>query len=342
MPEYGVQKFLYGTGALLALLIVIGLALPRYSRVEVRAPVDAHPATVFALVNDFRRVNLWAPRNAGDPNARVIYSGPPRGVGATVSWDGPVIGSGTQQITASRRYEFVETLINPGEPGEAKTRFDIAREGSGSAVTWAFEHDHGFNLVGRYFSLLLTGVLRREYENGIAALRDFAESLPRTDFGDLEIEHVFVEPNQIAYLEATSIPEPTAISEAMGKAYFEILSFIDEQGLTNAGPPMSIARSFSGAELRFDAAIPVRGISDTTSVDGRAVRLGTTYTGPAIRATHTGSYRTLGVTHRKIASYLAAFGIERNGDAWEVYVSDPTKVSDRELQTAVYYPVRER
>ena len=48
---------------------------------------------------------------------------------------------------------------------------------------------------------------------------------------------------------------------------------------------------------------------------------------------------TLGATHRKIAAYLAALGIERAGDAWESYVSDPTKVPESELLTYVYYPI---
>ena len=37
----------------------------------------------------------------------------------------------------------------------------------------------------------------------------------------------------------------------MGDAYFEILSFIDQHGLQEAGAPISITRSFSGAELLF-------------------------------------------------------------------------------------------
>mgnify|MGYP002064469261 CR=1 FL=1 len=36
----------------------------------------------------------------------------------------------------------------------------------------------------------------------------------------------------------------------------------------------------------------------------------------------------------------AALGIERNGDAWESYVSDPAKVPEAELVTLIYYPVR--
>ena len=341
MPEYGVQKFLYVIGALVALLIVVGLLLPRHSRVEVSTLVDAPPATVFALVNDFRRVDLWSPRTANDPNARVLFSGPNRGVGATVTWDGVIAGSGTQTIVESRPHEHVATTINPGEPGEARTWFDIEPGEGNTRVTWGFAHDHGLNLVGRYFALLLAGVVKREFETGIAALKDLAESLPRTDFGDLDVEHVIVEPQQIAYLPTTSLPEPAAISEAMGKAYFEILSFIDARGLVEAGAPMSIVRGFAGSQLRFDAAIPVGGVTAETARDGATVKLGQTYSGPAIRVRHVGSYRQLGSTHRKIAAYLAALGLERNGDAWETYISDPTRVPEAELLTDIYYPVRE-
>jgi effector-binding domain-containing protein/uncharacterized protein YndB with AHSA1/START domain len=340
VPEYGVQKFLYVIGAVVALLIIVGLLLPRHSRVEVSTLVDAPPATVFALVNDFRRVDLWSPRTATDPNARVTFSGPDRGVGATVTWDGAIVGSGTQTIVESRPYEHVATTINPGEPGEARTWFDIGPENGNTRVTWGFAHDHGLNLVGRYFGLLLSGVVTREFGNGIAALKELAESLPRTDFGDLEVEHLVVDPLQIAFLPMTAPPEASAISEAMGKAYFQILTFIDAHGLAEAGAPMSIVRGFAGSQLRFDAAIPVRGVTDATPRDAATVKLGYTYSGPAIRVRHVGSYRQLGATHRKIAAYLAALGLARNGDAWETYINDPTRVPEAELLTDIYYPVR--
>ena len=342
VPEYGVQKFLYAVGALLALLVLFGLALPRASLVEVSALIDAQPATVFALVNDFRRISLWAPKTANDPNARVVFSGPARGVGATISWDGMIVGSGTQTITASQPYNSVRTSINPGEAGEALTWFEIAGEGNQTKITWGFRHDYGLNLVGRYFALLFSGVVRREYEIGISSLKELAESLPRTDFSDLDVEHLVVEADQIAYRPTTSKPEPGSISNAMGEAYFDVLAYIDENGLTESGAPISIARSYVGANLRFDAAIPVTGVTDDTPAEDGKVKLGYTYGGPVIRVAHVGSYRMLGGTHRKIASYLAALGLERSGDAWEAYVNDPTRVAESDLLTYVYYPVRDR
>ena len=334
------QKLIYGIGAFLALLIIIGFALPRTHQIEVNTEIDAHPATVFALVNDFRRFSLWAPWANTDPNARFLYSGANRGEGAIVTWDGAIIGSGNQIITESRRYEYVGIAINQGESGEARSWFRLTPGLGTTIIIWGFEADYGTNIVGRYFASMLGGVVARDYRDGLAALKELAESLPSTDFSDVEIEHVVVEAIDIALLSTTSRPEPAAISEALGRAYFQILTFIDDNDLSDAGAPLSITRSFSGSELSFDAAIPVRGLTNDTPRDGTGVTVGQTYAGPVIRVRHMGSYKRLTTTHRKISAYLAALGIERNGAAWESYVSDPGKVAEVDLLTYVYYPIK--
>lgn len=333
------QKLIYGLGAFIALLIIIGFALPGSNRIEVTAEIDAHPATVFALVNDFRRFTDWSPWVETDPNARFLYSGPHRGKGATMTFDGTIIGSGTQIITASRPFEYVGIAIGPGESGEASSWFKLSPGVGTTIVSWGFEADYGFNIVGRYFASMLGSVVARDYHDGLVRLRELAESLPAADFSDLDVEHIVVEATEIAYLSTTSQPEPSAISAAMGKAYFQILKFIDQHDLSDAGAPLSIARNFSGSVMAFDAAIPVRGLNDNTPRDAAGVRIGATYGGPVIRVRHVGSYKRLTVTHRKITAYLAALSIRRNGAAWESYVSDPGKVAEKDLLTYVYYPV---
>jgi hypothetical protein len=335
-----VQKLLYGVGAFIALLIVIGFALPRTHRTEASIEIDAHPATVFALLNDFRRHALWSPMVDTDPNVRILYSGNSKGIGATMTWDGAMVGSGTQTIIESKPYQQVQIVISPGEPGEAQSRFDLSAGTGTTIITWSFNADYGMNIVGRYFASMLGSVVARDYQIGLANLKDLAESLPTADFGDTEIEHLIVETTEIAYLSATSSPDPAATSAAMGKAYFEILSFIDEQKLDVAGAPLSIMRPFSGGNLVFDAAVPVKGVTEPTPRDGVSVKLGLTYGGPAIRAKHIGSYRALSETHRKVSAYLAAHGIERNGAAWESYASDPSDVPEKDLLTYVYYPIK--
>lgn len=336
------HKILYGIGAFFALLILIGFLLPRESRFVVETRIDAHPATVFALVNSMQRRLVWSPITDTDPNARVDVSGPPRGIRSTLTWDGGIAGSGRETIVDSRPHEYVETVINAGEPGETRTWFELEPvDGTGTHASWGVAHDHGLNVIARYTGLILRRVLAADYERRLGQLAAFAETLPRTDFSDLEIEEVRVESLDIAYIRTTSPPDPARMSEALGESYFEVLRFIDRHGLRTAGAPISIARSYQGAALRFDAGIPVYGVTGETPREEASVRLGRTYGGNAIRVTHRGSYRRLAETHRKIAAYIAATGLERHGDAWESYVTDPGEVDEAALVTYIYYPVRQ-
>jgi effector-binding domain-containing protein len=333
------KKLLYAIGALILVLAVVGIFLPSRAHIERNIIIDAGRATIFALLNDFHQVNKWSPWIEEDPNARIEISGPRRGAGATVAWDGNIIGQGSQTITESVPYERVVSELGFGDQDKAHAAFKLSGLDDGTEVVWTFDMDFGFDLIARYGGLMLGNAVGQDFEKGLASLKSMAEGLPRADFSDLEIEHLVVEATDIAYLPTASIPEAAEISSAMGKAYFSILRFIDKNNLQEAGAPISISRAFSGSEIKFDAAIPVRGITDSTPRSAGSVKLGKTYEGSAIRVKHIGSYRELGRTHDKIASYLAALGIERNGDAWESYVSDPTRTDEDELLTHIIYPV---
>lgn len=333
------NKFVYTIGAVILALALIALFLPSQTNVKRGITIDASRATVFALLNDFHQINKWSHFLEDDPNARIDFFGPKRGVGATFAWDGNILGKGSQTISESIPFERVVMALDFDDRGKATTIFELSETDAGTFVAWSFNMNIGFDLVARYIGLIISNVIGENYEQGLKSLKSMAEGLPRADFSDVEIEHIVVEATDIAYQPTSSVPEARAISDAMGKAYFNILGFIDENNLQEAGAPLSISRAFSGAELRFDAAIPVRGITEDSPQISGSVKLGTTYEGAVIRAEHIGSYRTLGRTHDKIAAYLAALGIERNGDAWESYVSDPTRTDEGELLTYVYYPI---
>ena len=326
-------------GGLGLAILVVGLLLPSQAHVEREITIDAPRATVFGLLNDFRQINKWSPWLDEDANAHFEISGPPRGVGAKIVWDGSIVGQGEQTITASVPFERIVSSLDLGGKRPVTTAFELTESDAGTVVVWSFGTDFGMNLADRYLGLVLDGIVGEDFEKGLVSLRTMAESLPRADFSDIEIEHIVVEASDIAMLPVSSVPEPAAFAETMGNAYFSILSFIDDQGLQEAGAALSISRGFRGSEIRFDAGIPVYGVTDQTPRSGPGVRISETYAGRVIRVQHVGSYGTLGATHDKIAAYLAAMGIERNGDAWESYVTDPTRVDAAELLTYVYYPV---
>lgn len=325
--------------AIMGALLLVGLLLPGRVSIVREIDIEAPAATVFSLANDFRQINQWSPWVHTDPNARYRTSGPARGVGATLTWEGPIVGSGSQVIVASTPFELVQSELLMDGQGRATTTIHLRQSGSATTVSWEFASEFGFDLLARYFGLMLDGIVGEDFESGLGRLKSLAESLPRADFSDAEIEHRTVDSTTIAVLAARSQPRSGAISEALGEAYFELLSFIDKHELQEAGAPMSIGGEFIGAELVFDAAIPVRGVTpDTPSVYG-SISIRSSYGGRVIRVRHAGPYKTLSETHEKIAAYLAALGIARNGPSWESYVSDPTRVAEADLLTYVYYPI---
>jgi effector-binding domain-containing protein len=333
------RKLAFGLGGPCFLFFAVGVFLPSQAVVEREMLIDAHRATVFALLNDFHQINKWSHWLSGDPNIRLEISGPARGAGASISWSGNIIGRGSQTITASEDLQEVLIQRTLDDLGVIDTSFHLTESDHGTRVIWRYKNDFGLNIFGRYYALLVDGIVGPKYEASLASLKTMAESLPHSDFSDLDVEQILVAPTDIAFKATSSEPLAAAISDELGKAYFDVLSFIDEHGLQEAGAPISISRAFTGSELRFDAGIPVRGVVRDTPDSQDAVQLGRTYGGPVIRAKHSGSYLQLGQTHNKIAAYLAALGIERNGDAWESYVSDPTRTNESDLVTYIFYPI---
>jgi effector-binding domain-containing protein len=339
------RRLLYTAGIIALVAVAIGVFLPSKVHVERRTVINAPVATVFALVADVRRMTEWLPWADPDLIGSPSFSGPRRGVGATIRWSDGKSASDippvTQTIIESVPFERVVNELNSGDGKTFSSAFTLEAVEGGTGVLWSFDADFRIDLVARYFRPVLVARIGRDYEDGLADLRSMAENLPQADFGDLAIKHMIIEPMEIAYLTTTSRPSAAAISEAIGDAYFNVLTFMRQNGLQEAGAPLSISRVFSGSQLVFDAAIPVRGVTESTPESGNRVKLGRTYGGAVIRVTHVGSYARLGLTHEMIAAYLAAYGIERTGDAWESYETDPTRTPEAGLLTYVYYPVGE-
>lgn len=288
------------------LLVVIGMLLPSSALVRRDIVIDAQRAAVFALIDHPGQVMEWSPRTETDPNAHLRFSGPQRGVGATVSWQGRVIGRGRQTIVESDPHERIVFRIDASGERDTRSSFELTDVDGGTQVVWTRERDYGMNLAARYFALFQDSIQGPAQERDLARLAEIATRLPRTDFSDLEVEEIIVRAQDIAFIRTSSAADSAAISEAMSSAFFDIIGFIDRHGLQEAGAPMSITRTFAGSKLVFDAAIPVRALHDGVPAAENAVRIGRTYAGPAIRVRHTGAYAGLGQTHDKIAAYLAA------------------------------------
>ncbi|QZY28230.1 SRPBCC family protein [Nocardioides coralli] len=139
--------------------------------------IDADPARVHALVDDFHAWQQWSPWEDLDPDQSRSYSGPDRGVGAHYEWSGNrKAGAGSMEITESRPDAVVIDLrFTKPFKAENVTRFDLAPAGTGTDVTWTLsgERNAVMQLMGK---LYFDNAVGKDFEKGLSQLKAAAES----------------------------------------------------------------------------------------------------------------------------------------------------------------------
>ena len=326
---------------LIIIFFVTGYLLPSQVHVERSITIDRPAGMIFGILNSYRDYQEWSPWAGRDPQAMFVTSGPESGVGARLSWSGDpqLIGTGWQEIVGSKPYERIDIKLDFDVQGVADTGFLLVPEGDSTRVTWFFDSDVtegvGFpdSFMARYFGLLFDRWIGGDYEQGLANLKQFAESRPVTALNSPEIEPVQVQAHAVLFISTYSSQDPTDIGEAMAKAYTRISEFMRTAGITRSAPPMAITRAWREGGYGFDAAIPVGVIPGNLPDD---IQSGQSPSGAAVRAVHRGGYDEMMPTYEKLAAYLSAHGLSQGKVSWEHYISDPETTQPPDRITHVY------
>jgi effector-binding domain-containing protein/carbon monoxide dehydrogenase subunit G len=338
-----VRRIMLWIGLLLIVAVLAAYLLPRHVRIERSAVIAAPRATTFTVLNSFKHFNKWSPWFDLDPEAKYTFEGPGAGVGAKLSWVGnpQTLGSGSQVVTASEPFEKIAADVDFGQGGTpARQIYTLTAEGAGTKVSWSMEVDLGMNPVSRYFGLGFDGMISRDFDKGLVLLKKFVEGLPKADFAGLGIEAASVEPATVAYVPASSAKDDGAIAAAIGKAYGEVGAFMKAQGLSQAGAPITIDTGSSDTGYLFDAAIPVNRMPDRPVPADSRVQVKQTYGGKVLKVALRGPYAGIPAAYDKIVAYIAAHGIETNGNPWDEFANDPTTVKESEVLTNIYFPIK--
>jgi len=315
-------------------------------------------AAVFALVDNLKTFNEWSPWFAADPQAEYRFEGE-SSAGQKATWVSKAgrIGSGSQRITRSVINERVETLLDFGVRGSAKTVYELERAPIGAKVAWSFVSDCTANpmYVGcRYLNLFTQGAIQQDLTAGLQRLKNLAEQLPATDFERLAPEYVqpaamiyaFVEndvtrdePSVDAIPVSAGGPDLQAayaqrVQAATAESFAVVEAKLAEAGASIAGPRIMVTVLADEARIVFRAGYPFTGPAPAN--DPR-VASAQTPSGRALKFVHAGSSSAMGATYQMIGAWLEAHRMKAAGQPWEVYVQPSGDLAQR--RTEIFIPI---
>jgi hypothetical protein len=166
-----------GLVGLVAVLVVVGLFLPRQWHVERTVVIKAGPEHIHPLVSDLKQWQSWAAWTKDmDPEVKNEYGGPASGVGAWWSWNGPVMGHGKMTIVKSDVASgvWVDEMIETDDGVNAKGSLTWTRQGEETTVKWV---DEGTlpPVIGGYVVSMIEQMLGDNFKTGLEKLKVQAE-----------------------------------------------------------------------------------------------------------------------------------------------------------------------
>ena len=140
--------------------------------------IDADPARVHALINDFRQWQQWSPWEGLDPALQREYSGADSGVGSHYAWQGNrKAGEGTMEIVGSNPQQ-IDVRLSFQKPWRAENdvSFAILPDSGGTDIAWRMtgENTGVAALVAKVVSM--DKLLGKDFDRGLARLKAAAES----------------------------------------------------------------------------------------------------------------------------------------------------------------------
>lgn len=324
-------------------LVLIGLLYITFQPSEYdvnRSKIIKQPiGKIFNTVNDLKTWEKWGPWHDEDSTIVVTYGDKTVGVGANDSWtskNGP--GSMKTVVVEPNKSITQEITFGDNEPGEIKWDFKEVKEGT--EVSWAMKHDNApFSF--KMFSAISGGwdkMLGPMLENGLNNLEREVKLIPDPfRLGEIKtIEHG--DKSFIGYHYKMKIDH-----DAMEKAFMEALPkagmYAAKLGLKEGDYiPGGLYHKWDEKTgeadfhigLLLNKEVPADEGMDKITVSG----------GKYITLTKYGAYGTGDLeAHNKIGAYIKENKLTPKFPLYELYVNDPSKVKEHDIQTDIYYLV---
>jgi hypothetical protein len=166
-------------GVIVAIILILGLIMPKQFDVSRTISIDAPKEFVFQKVNSLEKMDVWSPWSKMDPNMQVESSGIEGNIGSIRKWKGnKKVGEGEQEIKEIIPNELIHNEIRFKTPMESTNQvyLKMAESNGKTEVTWQMvgESKFPFNAIGAFVSI--DKMIGPDFEKGLQDLKQIVEA----------------------------------------------------------------------------------------------------------------------------------------------------------------------
>ena len=348
-----ILEILFAILLVFAFFLVVGLFLPKTAHIQRTIEVANPISQVYDTLNGFHRFNDWSPWFATDPAMQVTRSGEVYGPGAKIdfqSTEGGKAGVGSLELVDSELNESDATirmnLANQWEGENKRSSFRLVQDGKTRAVNvqWDVRVDYGWNILGRYKGMYLDGTLGEDMETSLSKFANYMATIPAVDYSQLGVEVVDRPGGTILYVGGGVPSAPRKWDEEalplMERSWKQVEDFMKEKNITPTGDKLRILNIIGDEAVDASMAYPV---AEADIVPSGNVRIGTAYTGKALKVLYKRSRAGIGAP-RGPREALKAFAMTHGYEfAWDGAGQFDEWVTDADEDgypvTRVYLPI---
>lgn len=312
---------------IIGIYVVACLASEKVSEVVVTKEMDADVNKVYPVVNDFNHYVNWNEWARMDPTSTFEVDGSDQ-VGDVYKWEGKEVGTGSLTKISAENNKSIHNhmvFIAPWESeGEDLWAFE-AKDGK-TIVTWTTQSEAPW-----YMRPLMSMMLGGTMEIGLQNMQEYLAELPEAKSSEIVVENM----NDMYYLGIRSKIAAKDLQQTLASSYGKLSEFCAENSIEMAGMPMAIYYTWENDSTDMIAAFPVS--EEMEGTDG--IEYGVMSASKAVTTIHMGSYESSENTHMTIGQYVEENGFDISGPVCEIYLNDPTTVSEDNIQTKIIYPI---
>lgn len=307
--------------------------------------IKAPASIIFNSINEFKNWEKWGPWQEEDPSIVCTYPEQTSGIGAYYTWtsnDGP----GKMETIALEENKSIDQKIqfDDFEPNDVYWRFEEVE--GGTNVTWGMKAektpfmfkfiaaisggmDNVFGPMEEKGLENLDNIILEELEN--LPLEAFNYTISTISERDIEAQTF------IGYFLKAKIEElPALFQEYMPKAGMYAAQNNLQPGDYIPGTVYTKWDEEKGETELYIGLMLNKKLAPAEGMDKVDISAGGIVTLSKFGNYGDGDYKA----HTNIATYIENNKLEYGGLVWELYVNDPTIVKPEEIQTDIYYQVK--